>query len=357
MAELRTRLKGTMTRPVLLGEWYRIARLTAMMLTAALVLTPPAVCGAFRNVEPGNALADFTLKDLDGMDRTLSAEQGHVVVLSFIKPDQDKSVKALNALEEVYGTLRNDGLTVWAVISGSEGADAARSLVEQLDLEYPILVDPDRKLYGEYGLFIFPATAIVDQDGKFNYEYSSYGADYILTIMDKAKVLLGLMSEEELARDTEKKAIVELSETEKEAERSMQMARVLLERGFGSKALPKLEKAIELNPALAEARLLAGELYVESGKNTEARAQFDAVLAAEPNSRPAMVGLATVLMAEGDLDGAEAKLQQAVMLNPDPTMALYRLGQVYEKKGETQKAMETYRKALEKNIKQSAKVK
>jgi Tfp pilus assembly protein PilF len=58
-----------------------------------------------------------------------------------------------------------------------------------------------------------------------------------------------------------------------------------------------------------------------------------------------------VLIAEGDLDGAEAELQKAIMLNPDPTLALYRLGQVYEKKGETQKAMETYRKALEKKLK------
>jgi Tfp pilus assembly protein PilF len=64
-----------------------------------------------------------------------------------------------------------------------------------------------------------------------------------------------------------------------------------------------------------------------------------------------------VLIAEGDLDGAEAELQKAIMLNPDPTLALYRLGQVYEKKGETQKAMEVYRKALEKQLKTTSRKK
>jgi tetratricopeptide (TPR) repeat protein len=42
-------------------------------------------------------------------------------------------------------------------------------------------------------------------------------------------------------------------------------------------------------------------------------------------------------------------------LNPDPSLALYRLGQVYEKKGDTQKAMETYRNALERLMKKKGK--
>jgi Tfp pilus assembly protein PilF len=36
-------------------------------------------------------------------------------------------------------------------------------------------------------------------------------------------------------------------------------------------------------------------------------------------------------------------------------MAMFRLGQVYEKKGEVQKAMETYRDALEIQLKKAAK--
>jgi tetratricopeptide (TPR) repeat protein len=351
MVKLRTGEPESSLMSVFMKEWTRVARLTAVLLMVALVLTPPAICGAFRNVEVGSAVPDFTLKDLDGMDHTLSAEKGRVVILAFIKADQDKSIKALNALEKVSGTLKNDGLTVWAVANGAEDVSAIKPLVEKLDLEYPILVDADKKLYGEYGLFIFPATAVIDQEGNFSHEYTSYGADYGQAIMDKAKVLLGLMSVEEQRKGTEKKAIVELSESEKEAERNMQMAKVLLDRGFGSKALPKLEKAIELNPALTGARILAGEIYMEDGKNAEARAQFDAVLTDNPKSNEARVGLGSVLIAEGDLDGAEAELQKAIMLNPDPTLALYRLGQVYEKKGETQKAMETYRKALEKKLK------
>jgi tetratricopeptide (TPR) repeat protein len=224
-------------------------------------------------------------------------------------------------------------------------------IVNKLGIEYPVLIDEENKLYGEFGLFIFPATGIIDQGGKFAFEYASYGADFSQIVMDKAKVMLGLLSEADFKKSTEKKPIVELTENEKGAERNLQMAKVLLDRGFGSKAIPKVEKAIELNPGLLEARLLAGELYVEEGKFAEARQHLEIVLAANPRSNEAKVGLASVMIAEGDLDGAEAELKKAITLNPDPTFALYRLGQVYEKKGQTQKAMETYRNALEKILK------
>ena len=66
-------------------------------------------------------------------------------------------------------------------------------------------------------------------------------------------------------------------------------------------------------------------------------------------------GISSVYIARGNLDEAEAQLQKAIALNPDPTLALYRLGQVYEKKGDTQKAMEVYRDALERLLKRSGK--
>jgi Tfp pilus assembly protein PilF len=174
-------------------------------------------------------------------------------------------------------------------------------------------------------------------------------------MMDKAKLLLGLITEEEFAKTEEKQEIQELSPEQKEAQRSLQMAKVLLGRGFGSKAMPNLEKAIQLDPSLTEARLLAGRIYIEEEKYPEAREQFEKVLEANPKSNDARVGIGSVLIAEGNLDGAEEELKKAITLNPDPAMAMFRLGQVYEKKGEVQKAMETYRDALEIQLKKAAK--
>ena len=54
---------------------------------------------------------------------------------------------------------------------------------------------------------------------------------------------------------------------------------------------------------------------------------------------------------------AEAQLQKAAAINPDPALALYRLGKVYEKKGEIRKAMTTYRDAIHRQLKMEGKTK
>jgi len=338
---------------------FLIQRLTASAVAVAFVmglfLATPVVGAAFRNLTKGSPAPDFTLHDLEGMDRTLSAEKGSVIVIGFVKPDQDRSIKVLNALEEVSGTLRNDGVTVWAVSTKSDDPAVIPGLVEKLSLEYPVLVDEERKIYGDYGLLTLPVTAIIDQEGNFVFEYSSYSGDYTETIVNEAKVLLGLISKEEMEKASEKTEIVEKSKEEKDADRALQMGKMLLARGFGTKALPKFEHALSLNPALVEARLLSGEIYIKDEQYDKAREQFEKVFEVDANSNEAKVGIASVYIAEGKLDEAEAQLQQAITLNPDPTLAMYRLGQVYEKKGDVQKAMETYRKALERVLKKSGK--
>ncbi|MDF1536908.1 MAG: tetratricopeptide repeat protein [bacterium] len=334
-------------------------RLTASALAVAfamgLVFATPVTGAAFRNLTKGGPVPDFTLKDLEGMDRTLSAEKGKVVVLGFVKPDQDRSIKVLNALEEVSGTLLNDGVTVWVVSAKAEDPAAIKTLVEKMSLQYPILVDEDQKLYGEYGLFTFPVTAIIDQEGSFVFDYSSYSGDYTETIVNEARMLLGLISREELEKSSEKTEIVEKSKEEKEADRALQMGKVLLERGFGTKALPKFEQALALNPSLVEGRLLSGEIYLKEEQYDKAREQFEKVFEVEASSNEARIGMASVFIAEGKFDEAEEQLQKAIALNPDPTLALYRLGQIYEKKSDVQKAMETYRNALERVLKKSGK--
>jgi len=332
-----------------------LLRISIMLVVATLFLAKPGICTAFRNLEEGKEVPDFTLKDLEGLDHTLSADRGKVVILCFVKADQDRSIRALNGLTRVHGTLKDSGLVVYGVANEPEEGSSLQGLKDKLDLGYPILIDEGKKLYGSYGLFTFPATAVIDQEGRFVYEYASYSSDFEQTMMDKAKLLLGLISEEDFAKTEEKQEIQELTPEQKDAQRSLQMAKVLLGRGFGSKALPNLEKAVKLDPTLTEARILAGRVYLEEEKYAEAREQFEKVLETNPKSNDARVGIGTVLIAEGDLDGAEAELKKAITLNPDPAMAMYRLGQVYEKKGEIQKAMETYRDALENQLKKAAK--
>ncbi|MDA8086275.1 MAG: tetratricopeptide repeat protein, partial [Nitrospiraceae bacterium] len=55
-----------------------------------------------------------------------------------------------------------------------------------------------------------------------------------------------------------------------------------------------------------------------------------------------------ILFKKGDLQGALADLKEALELNPNPVLAYYELGNVYLKMGQPQKALEAYKKGIEK---------
>ncbi len=51
------------------------------------------------------------------------------------------------------------------------------------------------------------------------------------------------------------------------------------------------------------------------------------------------------LLDQGDLDGAETRFREALADDPENPMAAYRLGQVYEKRGDDYRARSWYRRA------------
>jgi len=252
-----------------------LASALAVGLVMGIFFVTPGSGAAFRNLQMGQPAPDFTTMDMEDAEHNLAAQKGNVVILSFVKVDQDRSIKTLNALEEVNGIFKSEGVTVWGITSQTEDKGAISALTEKLDLNYPILLDEEQKLYGEFGLFTFPSTMVVDQKGNYVHEYTSYSSDFQDTIVNDIKVLLGLISEEDSAKAAKKTEIVQQSPQEKEAERNLQMAKVLLKRGFGTKALPKLEKALELNPTLIEARLLSGEVYLKDEQFDKAKEQVE----------------------------------------------------------------------------------
>jgi len=329
------------------GRLWACCKTVVAVSLVCLAAAVPASSSAFRNLEIGRPVPDFTLLDLDGMSHTLSAERGKLVILCFVRPDQDRSIRVLNEMIRINATFKNSGLVVLAVVAGAGDPASINTIKDNLNLDYPILVDSDREVYGSYGLFTLPTTSIIDSDGIMVYEYTSYGSDFEQAVVGKTKVLLGMETEEEFEKEGVKKELITDTAEEKEAERSLQVARVLLDRGFGSKAISKLERALKLDPSLTEARVLLGELYLKEGRLEDAKLSFAQALKEDSQSNNARVGLACVYLKEGDLVSAEAELKKAIALNPHPGAAMYRLGQVYEKKGEFQKAMHTYRDAIE----------
>jgi len=73
-----------------------------------------------------------------------------------------------------------------------------------------------------------------------------------------------------------------------------------------------MEEAIRRDPMAVWPRLLRGEWLVSLGRGAEARADYDALLVASPEHARARMGLARLLLAEGEAEAAMATIGSAI---------------------------------------------
>ena len=336
-----------MSRRTLRGSIILFTALTALFLS-----TVPGGAAAFRNMKEGSPALPIALKDFDGKDVEFKPDSGKVTILSFVKLSQDRSIDQLKDLVVLHKELSGKGIDVFVVASYGDTAAEAKKAITDLGISFPIVHDKDQKAYGDYGLFILPATGLIGKDGKFAFEHGSHGRDFRDVVGGKAKVLAGLMTEDDYKKLVAPVESVKKSKEEGEAERMISLGRALLKRGMPDKAAERFGKAVELDPKNVAARLAYGESLVASKKYDEALVKFTKAKEIAPSSKDAELGIGTVHLEKGELDKAITEISDAAMLNPKPEKAYFWLGTAYEKKGDLPNAVKYYKKAIEKIFKE-----
>ncbi len=89
-----------------------------------------------------------------------------------------------------------------------------------------------------------------------------------------------------------------------------------------------------------------GILYLVQGKYAAATAELSAAIALDPNEQNSYIGRGTAEMQMMNTDAAIADFTNAAQIAPSP-LALFRLGQALENKGDTQQAAKAYAAALQ----------
>jgi len=331
---------------------YRIPLIVFTVVVAMFFSTVPGTGSAFRNLKEGAPAISFALKDCEGKDYEFKAGSGKITVLSFVKLAQDRSRDQIRDLVDLHKELGPKGVEFLLVAAYTDTAEDCKKAAGDLGVKFPVLLDRDQKVYGEYGLFILPSTGVIGKDGKFAFEHSSHGRDFKDVVGGKVKVLAGLMTEEEYRKKITPLETVSKSKEENEADRQIALGRVLARRGMPDKAAEKYAGALELDPKNVSGRIAYGESLVALKKYDEALVQFQKAKELNPANKDAQLGVGTVLLEKGDVDKAIEEISQAAMLNPKPEKANFWLGVAYEKKGDLQNAVKYYRKAVEKLIKE-----
>ncbi|HRE79825.1 MAG TPA: redoxin domain-containing protein [Opitutaceae bacterium] len=123
----------------------------------------------FGSIQPGNAVPDFKMLDMDGKEVALSSFKGKPLLIAFWtgarKPAAD--------VEQLYQTYRDQGLQVIGLSSATERDDfVAWYRQNTSSLAHPVFSDPAGKAamenisYMTFGIGMYPAYAMIDAQGR-----------------------------------------------------------------------------------------------------------------------------------------------------------------------------------------------
>jgi peroxiredoxin/Tfp pilus assembly protein PilF len=322
----------------------------AVCLSVTFLFLVPSDGLCFRNVKEGDVAPDFSLQDVNGKTYSLSQFRGKVLVLTYWRAGQDRSTKALEALQLVYEKLANQPFQILAVTKDADRISEIRTLQQSLGFSYPILLDKEEKVYSEFGVFVFPSTALIDKQGIYHFHFGGYRDSFQDEIFGRARVLLGMITEEQLQAERERKLPI-MTEDQKRAINHINLGKTLQKRGLEEKALREFEKSVDLDPNNAEGHVLLGFSLLYNKEVDNALPHFQKGVALDPRSTDAKIGLGSAYRLKGELDKALETLRAGLGLCPDSAVLHLELGNVYESLGNKSAALKHYKTSAECSLK------
>lgn len=131
-----------------------------LLAVAALV----AGCERERSWAVGASAPEISVLDLNERTVKLSDYRGQVVVLRFWSTGCKACVAAMPALDRFSADYRGKGVAVVAVNLG-DAKELVEAFARELNLSYPLLLDPLRIAAGKYRVSAVPTTFFIDRDG------------------------------------------------------------------------------------------------------------------------------------------------------------------------------------------------
>lgn len=321
-------------------------RIVGFFLAILLMFHPTAEA---LGISAGQDVPDFRATTLDGRGISLSEQRGEVVVIVYWKTDRGRSLPALKDINEVVDSFAKKGVKVIAVIPDSDDRETAKSILRENNFNFPVVLDPDRKIYSQYEIRVYPTTIIVNRQGKLDFAIMSHPQGFKKLLAAHLGKTLGELDEAGL----EKAIATEPIAADPAASKMNRLYNLALKFSKSSMmelAISNAVKAVEAQPEAIKAQVLLGFLHLKNDDAESAFVVFADALKIDPQSRDAMTGLGSALVEKGAADRALAVLTEALVTNPYPQWTYYELGRVYALQGDKDNSLAMYKKAMEKLI-------
>ena len=153
-------------------EGKRSGRLLLTMFLILVVAIPLLLLSlkekGLRTISPvriGHQAPEFTFLDLNGSRVSLSDFRGKVVFVNVWATWCPPCREEMPSMQKLYERFKNEEFEILAVSIDSNGREAVAPFMEKLNLTFPVLLDPESKMWGLYGLTGVPESFIINREG------------------------------------------------------------------------------------------------------------------------------------------------------------------------------------------------
>ena len=313
--------------------------MTAGLLVACLLPSAPpggsGGSGGFSKVELGSPFPSLAGTDAAGNETSVAAHADHVLLLAFVRPDQELSLRVLRDLQAVYADLKLGGVEV-LVVASKETPRKWADVVSEDKLTLRAIQDEGERLAEECGLVAYPTTAVLGLGSVLSASVLLHDFDFRQDVLDEVRALQsfkgGVLPEAEL----EKRRVAE----------RLDQARRSREGGEYDEALTVIEELTASDPESFPLHLERGELLLLLERPKEAAGAFERARELRPQSSRALRGLGLALAGSGEDARARDLLEEVCAIDPRPGPVHRELSRIYRAAGDMEKSLEHAKLAL-----------
>jgi len=116
--------------------------------------------------EEGTEAPNFTLKNLDGEEVSLSQFRGKYVLVNFWATWCGPCKVEMPSLEALYQRFKNKKFALLAISNDMFGSTVVKPFVKANNLNFSILLDQRLKASNAFGVTSLPSTFMIDPEGE-----------------------------------------------------------------------------------------------------------------------------------------------------------------------------------------------
>ncbi len=263
-------------------------------------------------------------------------------LLLFVRIDQDQSRQTIKSVKKALEGL--PAAHVLAVLSGKQPAEKVKKFAAELS--WPVVLDPQYKMVGQFRVRVWPTSIVVLPDGRELTRLTGMPGSYVSDLNTWLAFAAKKIDRKTLRKRLSASGVVADSPHEM-ARRHLQVAQRLLEKGLVKQACVELDRGLNIQPKDPRLQLTKARALLLLRRPQQVMDMINRMDESSSLAGKIAVVKGGALVAMRKWDEAIQVLQVAVKLNPDPSEAYYFLGAAYQHKSMWPEATKAFRAAFE----------